>query len=164
MAAASEKLGACCRSGDGSNLSKFRGPLDTEPAGAAVDPDSVPGRKALDAKDWNATIKSLSSAAHGATPPIRYPKLPGIRLSQGGEARSRVYAVTPTSKRSRWTRAIAERTNNIGEAYLMKGDLKNPERHRAAPREICRLPCEELTDLEREIASYVKKSPARNSR
>jgi hypothetical protein len=48
----------------------------------------------------------------------------------------------------------------IGEAYLIKGDMKTAERRLAALREICSLPYEELTDLEREIAKHVKKSPA----
>jgi len=42
----------------------------------------------------------------------------------------------------------------IGEAYLMIGDLKSAEQHLAALRNICLLPCEELQDLEREIARY----------
>ena len=52
----------------------------------------------------------------------------------------------------------------IGEAYLIKGDLKSAQKHLAALREICSLPCEELKDLEREIARYVKQSAANPSR
>lgn len=52
----------------------------------------------------------------------------------------------------------------IGEAYLMKGDLKSAEKHLKALREICSLTCEELTDLEREIANHAKKSPVKGSR
>src|SRR6185437_1797156 len=40
----------------------------------------------------------------------------------------------------------------IGEAYLMVGDVPNAERHLAALRAICLLPCEELTDLEKAFA------------
>ena len=42
----------------------------------------------------------------------------------------------------------------IGEAYLMTGDLASAERHLAALKSICLLPCEELKDLERAIAQY----------
>lgn len=42
----------------------------------------------------------------------------------------------------------------IGEAYLMVGDLAGAERHLAALREICLLPCEELKDLERHVGEY----------
>jgi hypothetical protein len=52
----------------------------------------------------------------------------------------------------------------VGETYLIKGDLKSAPKHLAALREICSLPCEELTDLDREIARYVKKPAANRSR
>ena len=42
----------------------------------------------------------------------------------------------------------------IGEAYLMVGDVPNAEKHLAALRAICLLPCEELTDLEKAFAKY----------
>jgi Flp pilus assembly protein TadD len=46
----------------------------------------------------------------------------------------------------------------IGEAYLMAGDLPNAEKHLAALRGICLLPCEEQRDLEKAIASHKAKS------
>jgi tetratricopeptide (TPR) repeat protein len=39
----------------------------------------------------------------------------------------------------------------IGEAYLQVGDMAGAERHLAALRSICLLPCEELNDLQRAI-------------
>ena len=42
----------------------------------------------------------------------------------------------------------------IGEAYLMVGDVPNAEKHLAALRAICLLPCEELADLEKAFAKY----------
>ena len=42
----------------------------------------------------------------------------------------------------------------IGEAYLMMNDLPGAERHLAALREICLLPCEELADLEKAVKEY----------
>jgi tetratricopeptide (TPR) repeat protein len=42
----------------------------------------------------------------------------------------------------------------IGEAYLMVGDLASAEKHLAALREICLLPCEELGDLEKAVTLY----------
>lgn len=53
---------------------------------------------------------------------------------------------------------------HIGDAYLMVGDLASAQKHLAALREICLLPCEELADLERGIAEYVKMSGAGRSR
>ncbi len=42
----------------------------------------------------------------------------------------------------------------IGEAYLMLNDLPNAEKHLAALRDICLLPCEELDDLEKAVKEY----------
>jgi hypothetical protein len=44
----------------------------------------------------------------------------------------------------------------IGEAYLMVGDVPSAEKHLAALRAICLLPCEELTDLEKALAKYCR--------
>jgi hypothetical protein len=45
----------------------------------------------------------------------------------------------------------------IGEAYLMAGDLAGAQKHLDALRKLCLLPCDELADLEREIAAFKKK-------
>jgi len=42
----------------------------------------------------------------------------------------------------------------IGEAYLMVGDVASAEKHLAALRSICLLPCEELTELVNAIAVH----------
>lgn len=48
----------------------------------------------------------------------------------------------------------------VGEAYLMTGNLAGAQKHLAALREICLLPCEELTDLEKAIADYRARTTA----
>ena len=45
----------------------------------------------------------------------------------------------------------------IGETYLATGDLANAQKHLAALRAICVLPCEELADLEKAVAQYQAK-------
>jgi tetratricopeptide (TPR) repeat protein len=42
----------------------------------------------------------------------------------------------------------------IGEAYLMVGDVASAEKHLAALRSICLLPCDEFSELGRAIAAY----------
>ena len=42
----------------------------------------------------------------------------------------------------------------IGEAYLMVGDVASAEKHLTALRSICLLPCDELTDLGKAIATH----------
>jgi len=41
-----------------------------------------------------------------------------------------------------------------GELYLMKGDLATAEKRLAALDKICRLPCEEYTDLKKAVERY----------
>jgi tetratricopeptide (TPR) repeat protein len=49
----------------------------------------------------------------------------------------------------------------IGEAYLMVGDVASAEKHLAALRSICLLPCEELRELQAAIAAHRAKPPGR---
>jgi tetratricopeptide (TPR) repeat protein len=44
----------------------------------------------------------------------------------------------------------------IGETYLLVGDVASAQKHLAALRDICLLPCEELDDLEKAIKAYKK--------
>jgi Flp pilus assembly protein TadD len=136
-------------------------PLDIDPAASALDPDYAAGKKALDAKDWNAAIRALSAAAR------RSPANADIQNYLGFAYRKSA-KLDLAFKHYKQALSLDPRHRGaheyIGEAYLMKGDLKSAEKHLAALREICLLPCEELTDLEREIAKHVKKSPAQGSR
>lgn len=139
----------------------FADPQETNPEASALDPDYAAGRKAIDAKNWQAAIKSFSSAA------LRSPDNADIQNYLG-------YAYRSTGKLDlafkHYKQALALNPRHkgaheyIGEAYLIKGDLKSAQKHLAALREICLLPCEELADLDREIAKYVKKSAASRSR
>jgi len=136
-------------------------PEVTGPEAVALDPDYAAGKKAIEAKNWNAAIKPLSSAA------LRNPDNADIQNYLG-------YAYRKAGKLDlafkHYNRALALNPRHrgaheyVGEAYLIKGDLKSAQKHLAALREICLLPCEELTDLEREIAKYLKKSDASRSR
>ncbi len=42
----------------------------------------------------------------------------------------------------------------IGEAYLMAGDVAAAEKHLAALKSICLLPCDELNDLQKAITAH----------
>jgi tetratricopeptide (TPR) repeat protein len=139
----------------------FSDPEETPSQVSAEDPDYLAGRKAFEAKDWHAAIKSFSSAAK------RNPRNADIQNFLG-------YSYRKTGKLNlafkHYNRALALNPRHrgaheyIGEAYLIKGDLKSAQKHLASLREICSLPCDELTDLEREITHYVKKSAANRAR
>jgi Flp pilus assembly protein TadD len=136
-------------------------PQDTAPAASALDPDYAAGRKALDAKDWNGAIKSLSSAARRNAKNADIQNYLGFAYRKSGKLDLAFKHYTQALSLDPRHRGAHE---YIGEAYLMKGDLKSAEKHLKALREICSLTCEELTDLEREVANHVKKSPGKGSR
>lgn len=129
---------------------------DTDPQ-AAADPDYAAGREAIEARNWNAAIKSFTSAA------LRAPDNADIQNYLG-------YAYRKTGKLesafTHYRRALELNPRHrgaheyIGEAYLMAGNLAGAQKHLEELRNICLLPCEELADLDREIAEYVKKPGA----
>lgn len=128
---------------------------------ALRDPDYAAGRKAIEAKDWIAAIKYFTAAA------LRDPDNADIQNSLG-YAHRKAGKLDLAFRHYRRALEINPRHRGaheyIGEAYLMAGDLASAQKHLEALRKICVLPCEELADLEREIAAYKKKSPGERSR
>ena len=137
--------------------------VDTEeqPGATALDPDYASGKKAIEARNWNAAIKSFSSAA------LRAPDNADIQ-NYLGYAHRKAGQLEPAFKHYQRALALNPRHRGaheyIGEAYLMAGDVANARKHLEELRKICLLPCEELADLDREIAEYVKKPDAYRSR
>jgi Flp pilus assembly protein TadD len=133
---------------------------DTDPQ-AAADPDYAAGKKAIDAKDWNTAIKFFSSAAKRAPDNADIQNYLGYayrntgRLDAAFQHYQRALKLDPKHLGAH---------EYIGEAYLMAGDLASARKHLEALRKICVLPCEELADLEREVAAYKKKSTGENPR
>jgi tetratricopeptide (TPR) repeat protein len=133
----------------------FSDPEETTPQASPEDADYVSGKKAFEAKNWQGAIKYFLPAAK------RNPLNADIQNYLG-------YSYRKTGQLDRafkhYNEALSLNPRHrgaheyIGEAYLMKGDLKSAQKHLAALRKICSLPCEELADLEREIAAYMRKS------
>ena len=117
----------------------------------AQDEDYTAGKAAVDRKDWSEATKRLSRAA------VRHPDNADLHNYLG-------YSYRQLRQFDRafehYKRAIAIEPRHrgaheyIGEAYLMVGDLPSAEKHVAALRAICLLPCEELADLEKAVARY----------
>jgi tetratricopeptide (TPR) repeat protein len=136
-------------------------PEETNPDAAARDPDYAAGKKALERKDWREAAQCFNKAA------LRDPDNADLQNYLGYSYRHlRQFDLAFKHYKRALTLNPRHRGAHeyIGEAYLMRGDLKSAQKHLAALREICLLPCEELADLEREIAKYVKKSSARPAR
>jgi Flp pilus assembly protein TadD len=128
---------------------------DEGPAGARLDPDYAAGKKAIEAKDWSAAIKSLSSVA------LRDTRNPDIQNYLGYAYRN---AGQMDLAFKHYERALQLNPRHrgaheyVGEAYLLAGNLAKAEEHLDALQKICLIPCEEYGDLKKEIDAYRKRS------
>jgi Flp pilus assembly protein TadD len=126
-------------------------PDEADPDLATRDEDYAAGRRAAEKKDWVEAARLFKRAE------IRHPEHADLQNSLGFSYRNlKQYELA--FKHYRRAIELDPRHRGaheyIGEAYLMTGDLASAQRHLAALKEICLLPCEELTDLERAIAQY----------
>jgi len=126
-------------------------PTDGAPAGAQPDPDYAAGRVAIEAKNWDAAIRALSSAALRDTRNADIQNYLGYAYRHTGQLElafkhyQRALQLNPRHRGAH---------EYVGEAYLMVKDLAKAEAHLNALRSICLIPCEEYGDLEKAIAAY----------
>jgi Flp pilus assembly protein TadD len=126
-------------------------PSEDAPAAAMRDADYAAGKAALERKDWAEAVRRLQLAAQ------RDPESADLQNHLGYAHRN--LGRMPEALRH-YERAIALNPRHrgaheyIGEAYLMLGDLANAEKHLAALRRICLLPCEEQKELEEAIRQH----------
>lgn len=116
-----------------------------------ADADYAAGRAALKAGDASAALPRFQAALK------RFPDAADVHNELGFTHRK----LRQLDKAfAHYKRALALKPDHrgaheyIGEAYLMAGDLANAQKHLAALRSICLLPCEELRDLEKAIAEH----------
>jgi tetratricopeptide (TPR) repeat protein len=126
-------------------------PDEADPDLATRDEDYAAGKRAVGSRNWTEAVRLFRRAE------LRHPDHADLQNSLGFAHRNlKQYELAFTH----YKRAIAIDPRHrgaheyIGEAYLMVGNLAEAEKHLAALRDICLLPCEELTDLERAIAQY----------
>lgn len=125
--------------------------VGTDEDGPPGDPDFVAGKRAIEAKDWNAAIKALSSAALRDTRNADIQNYLGYahrhtgRLDLAFPHYARALQLDPRHRGAH---------EYVGEAYLLAGDVAKAEEHLAALRRICVIPCEEYADLAKAIEAY----------
>jgi tetratricopeptide (TPR) repeat protein len=118
---------------------------------ALQDPDYTAGKKAIDAKDWNAAVKSFTVAAEHA------PKNADVQ-NYLGYANRKLGKLDLAFKH--YGLALDLNPNHrgaheyVGETYLLVNDPGKAEEHLAALAKLCFLPCAEYNDLKRAIAAY----------
>ena len=125
--------------------------LGSESDWAQLDPDFAAGKKALAAEDWNGAIAALKLAA------LLDPRNADIqnyigyayrRVGDLGPAMGHYQQALMFNPRHRSAR------EHLGELYLSLGEPGKAEEQRAALSEICLIGCDEVSDLDRAIASY----------
>jgi Flp pilus assembly protein TadD len=126
-------------------------PYEDTPDASAGDPDYAAGKAAMEQNNWTEAVKRFHQAA------LRDPDSADLHNYLGFSYRNLKQMDLAFTY---YQRAIELNPRHrgaheyIGEAYLMMHDLPGAERHLAALRSICLLPCEELADLEKAITAY----------
>ena len=126
-------------------------PYEDNPDAAARDPDYAAGKTAMDKKNWREALKRFHQAA------LRDPDSADLHNYLGFSYRNlkQMDLAFKYYKRSIELNPRHRGAHEyIGEAYLMVGNLANAEKHLAALRNICLLPCEELADLDKADTAY----------
>ncbi len=126
-------------------------PYEDNPAASASDPDYAAGKVAIEKKNWGEAVKRFQQAA------LRDPDSADLHNYLGFSYRNlkQMDLAFKYYKRSIQLNPRHRGAHEyIGEAYLMVNDLPNAEKHLAALRNICLLPCEALTDLDQAVKAY----------
>ena len=126
-------------------------PYEDSPDASASDADYAAGKSAMDRKNWAEAVTHLQMARS------RMPDSADLHNYLGFSYRKLQKMELAFQHYKRSLEANPRHLGAheyIGEAYLMIGDLANAEKHLAALRSICLLPCEELADLDLAITAY----------
>ena len=131
---------------------------DSDDQALLVDADYAAGRAALKAGDPATALRRYQAALK------RFPDAADVHNELGFTHRK----LRQMDKAfEHYKRALAIKPDHrgaheyIGEAYLMVEDLAGAERHLAALRSLCLVPCDELKDLEKAIAEFKSIKAAR---
>lgn len=124
---------------------------DEADAALAQDSDYAAGRAALKAGDNLSALRRFEAAL------LRFPEAADLH-NELGFANRRLQRYDRAFAHYQRALALDPRHRGaheyIGETYLLVGDLAGAERHLAALRSICLLPCEELDDLQRAVVAH----------
>lgn len=126
-------------------------PYDDTPDALASDPDYAAGKAVMEKHNWTEAVTRFHQVAlrdPDSADLHNYLGFSYCNLQQMDLAFKSYKRSIELNPRHRGAHEY------IGEAYLIMNDLPGAERHLAALRRICLLPCEELSDLEKTITEY----------
>ena len=139
-------------------LAKAAPSADEQDQALAADPDYAAGLAALQAGEFDTARLKFQSALR------RFPEAADLHNELGFTHR-KLRQMDLAFEHYKRALAIDPRHRGaheyIGEAYLMVGDVAGAEKHLAALRAICLLPCEELDDLRRALDEHQVKAQGR---
>jgi len=128
---------------------------DSTPASQkSTDPDYLAGKKAIEAGNWQAAIDAFTRAASRDKTNPDIQNYLGYSYRKAGNLDSAFKFYTVALELAPEHRGAHE---YIGEAYLIKGDLKMAKQHLAALDRICTFGCEEYRELKKAVAEYEQK-------
>ena len=126
-------------------------PYEADPDLSRRDEDYAAGKQAVDRKDWAEAVRLFKRSE------VRNPDHADLQNILGFSYRN-LKRFDLAFKHYRRALEIEPRHRGaheyIGETYLLTGDLAGAQKHLAALKDICLLPCDELKDLERAIGEY----------
>jgi tetratricopeptide (TPR) repeat protein len=128
-------------------------PVEDDPSASKLDPDYAAGKQAIEARNWQAAIKSLASAALRDTRNADIQNYLGYAYRNAGQLDlafkhyDRALMLNPRHRGAH---------EYVGETYLMVNNVAKAEEHLAALQKICLIPCEEFDDLKKKIDAYRK--------
>jgi Flp pilus assembly protein TadD len=121
---------------------------------AKDDADWKAGKAAIDTQNWKVAAESFNRAARKFSDnPDIYNWL-GYSQRKAGDLESAFKNYNTALRLDPSHRGAHE---YIGEAYLMKGDLAQAEKHLQALDRLCQKSCEEYQDLAKSIAEFKTK-------
>jgi Flp pilus assembly protein TadD len=138
-------------------LGSLADPTEDDPAASKLDADYAAGKRAIEAKNWQGAIKSLSSAALRDTRNADIQNYLGYAYRKAGQLDlalkhyDRALTLNPRHRGAH---------EYLGETYLMLNNVAKAEEHLAALQKICLIPCEEFDDLKQKIDDYRKSGSA----
>jgi len=124
--------------------------VDSDPS-PPVSSEHAAGKKAIEARDWNGAIKSLTAAAKRDGRNADIQNLLGYAYRNAGQLDA---AFKHYNQALQLDPRHLGAHEYIGEAYLMANNPAKAEEHLAQLKRLCPLACEEYDDLRKKVEQH----------